>query len=74
MSAGQKQVSCSSFSLMPEDLLEESSTGATSLRYDAGADQFIYNYKAPSTTGCYVLGIRMADGHNTKQVNFTFTR
>jgi hypothetical protein len=34
----------------------------------------VYNYKAPSTTGCYILGVRNADGANTKQVNFTFTR
>jgi len=74
MSAGQKEMTWGSFALLPTDELTESTTGDTSLRYDAGADQFIYNYKAPSTAGCYVLAVRKADGASTRQVNFTFTR
>jgi len=73
MVAGQKQSECN-FALAEDTLLEEATSGGTELRYDATADQFIYNYKAPSTVGCYVLGIRNADGANTKQVNFNFTR
>jgi hypothetical protein len=72
MLAGQRQTDCDlGLETAP---LEDAATGGTELRYDAGADQFIYNYKAPQTLGCYVLGIRNADGANTKQVNFNFTR
>ena len=73
LTAGDKLSGCN-FGLAEETALEEASTGGTELRYDAAADQFVYNYKAPATTGCYVLGIRKADGHNTKQVNFNLTR
>jgi hypothetical protein len=73
MSAGQSSVSCGSL-IGPSDALEEATTGSTALRYDSVDDQFIYNYKAPSTAGCYVFGIRKHDGATTKQVQFNFTR
>ncbi len=74
MSGGQKQTDCSSFQLLHTDPLEMATTGETGLRYDSAGDQFIYNYKAPSTMGCYIFAIRKADGLNTKQVDFRFTR
>jgi hypothetical protein len=73
MSAGQSSVQCGSL-IGPSDALEEATTGSTVLRYDSVDDQFIYNYKAPSTVGCYVFGIRKHDGATTKQVQFNFTR
>jgi hypothetical protein len=73
MSGGQKQVPCGSI-IGDSDVLEESLTGNTALRYDAFSDQFIYNYKAPSTTGCYAFAIKNADGVNVKQANFNFTK
>jgi hypothetical protein len=74
MSGGQKSVSCSSFSVNDTDVLESSLTGGTALRYDASSDQFIYNYKAPSTQGCYAFAIKNADGDTIKQANFQFTK
>src|SRR5215210_5195038 len=74
MSGGQKAVTCGSFTLLPEDALEESTTGSTSLRYDATSDQFIYNYKAPTSGSCYIFAIRYADGLTTQQIDFKFTK
>jgi hypothetical protein len=74
MTGGQKAVSCGSFDLSDSDALEASTTGNTSLRYDATSDQFIYNYKAPSTGSCYVFAIRNADGLTTQQIDFQFTK
>jgi hypothetical protein len=74
MTGGQKAVSCGSFDLSDSDALEASTTGGTSLRYDATSDQFIYNYKAPSSGSCYVFAIRNADGLTTQQIDFQFTK
>jgi hypothetical protein len=74
MSGGQKAVACGSFNLSDSDALEEATTGNTSLRYDATSDQFIYNYKAPSSGSCYVFAIRNADGLTTQQIAFQFTK
>jgi hypothetical protein len=74
MSGGQKAVSCTSFDLSDSDALEESTTGNTALRYDATSDQFIYNYKAPTSGTCYVFAIRYADGVTTQQIDFKFTK
>jgi hypothetical protein len=74
MTGGQKAVSCTSFDLTDTDALEEATTGNTALRYDATSDQFIYNYKAPTSGTCYVFAIRNADGVTTQQVDFKFTK
>jgi hypothetical protein len=74
MSGGQVKKDCGSFSVTDADTLEESLTGNTSLRYDAISDQFIYNYKAPSTLGCYAFAIKNADGATIKQANFDFRK
>jgi hypothetical protein len=74
MTGGQKAVSCTSFDLTDSDALEESTTGNTALRYDATSDQFIYNYKAPTSGTCYVFAIRKADGVTTQQIDFKFTK
>lgn len=46
-----------------EDAIETVATGNTSLRYDATAGQFVYNWKAPALAGnCYRLTMTAADG------------
>jgi hypothetical protein len=72
MSVEQKGVPC-----VPDqvDSLEtEVAAGSTTIRYDEASDQFIFNYKAPATKGCYDLNLKKADGVNTKTVKFTFTK
>jgi hypothetical protein len=74
MSGSAKNVACGSWSSLGTDSLEDYTTGNTVLRYDATSDQFIYNYKAPSSTGCQTFVISKADGLTAKQANFNFTK
>jgi predicted dienelactone hydrolase len=55
-----KAVSCGSSSAGPTDALETTTTDGTSLRFED--DQFVYNWKTPSTAGCYELRVTLADG------------
>ena len=55
------RVTCGSGSV--EDAIEITATGATSLRYDAVAGQFIYNWKTPTGANtCYKVTMTAADG------------
>lgn len=50
-----------------EDAVEVVATGATVLRYDATAGQFVYNWATPRTAAaCYALTMTSADGTATK--------
>ncbi len=53
------KVSCESGAT--EAPVEVLASGSTSLRFDTTADQFIYNWKTPTTVGCYVLKVNLAD-------------
>lgn len=44
------------------DPIEEYATGNTSLRYDASGGQFIFNWKTPTTKGCYRVTLETLDG------------
>lgn len=48
------------------DAVETTTTGATSLRYDTTAGQFVYSWQTPKTAGsCYQLTMTSADGSTT---------
>ena len=50
----------------PTDEIEILATGATALRYDATAGQFIYNWQTPKKAGfCYVVTVTLTDGTST---------
>jgi hypothetical protein len=46
----------------PTDSLEATATGGTELRFDAGTGSWTYNWKTPSTPGCYTLSLSLNDG------------
>jgi hypothetical protein len=53
-------VACSATA--PNDTIETTATGGTSLRYDTVAGQFVYNWKTPSSVGCYSVTMTTLDG------------
>jgi len=58
-----KTVNCLAFNGDPEDPIEMVTTGGTSLRYDATAGQFIYNWQTPKKINtCYNLTMTATDG------------
>jgi Tol biopolymer transport system component len=64
-----KSVTCGLFTGDPSDTLETTTTGETSLRYDASSNQFIYNWKTPAAPGCYELFLTLQDG-SARSANF----
>jgi hypothetical protein len=68
MAFSMARITCSLAVLI--DDIETTTTGSTSLRYDATGGQFIYNWKTPTGAGtCYQLTMRAADG-STMSANF----
>jgi hypothetical protein len=66
----QQQVSCSSAGTALTDEIEVTSTGGTTLRYDATGGQFIQNWQTPKLPGkCYVVTMTTDDG-STLKANF----
>ncbi|UZX04997.1 hypothetical protein F8G81_22145 [Arthrobacter sp. CDRTa11] len=61
MAFSMARITCSL--ALPQDDIETTATGSTSLRYDATAGQFVYNWKTPTGAGtCYQLTMRTPDG------------
>lgn len=61
-SFGTKPISCSTLSGSTDDV-EITSTGGTTLRYDATAGQFVQNWQTPKTAGsCYKVTMTTQDG------------
>jgi hypothetical protein len=63
MSLQYTVVTCGTFDLGVNSPLDTTATGGTVLRYDASANQFIYNWQTPNTSNaCYVLTLTLRDG------------
>lgn len=61
MAFSMARITCSLAVLV--DDIETTTTGSTSLRYDATGGQFIFNWKTPTGAGtCYQLTMKAADG------------
>ena len=60
-----KEIPCGTLGGDPEDAIETVATGGTSLRYDATAGQFVYNWTTPKGATqvgkCYTLTMTAAD-------------
>jgi hypothetical protein len=58
----QSKVTCQTAA--PTDEIEAPTSGATELRYDTTANQFIYNWQSPKVGAgtCYRLGVTLTDG------------
>lgn len=56
-----KPAQCGAFLPSSVDALETEATGGSELRYDAGSNAYIYNWKAPSP-GCYSLFLTLDTG------------
>jgi hypothetical protein len=64
------KVNCGTFDGDPTDAIEATTSGSSGLHFDPGANQFTYNWKTPTTPGCYLLFVALADGTTTMNAQF----
>jgi hypothetical protein len=59
----QNKIACNAFGVSIADPVEVTTTGGTSLRYDATGGQFVQNWKTPTVSGtCYKVTMTTQDG------------
>jgi uncharacterized repeat protein (TIGR03803 family) len=65
-----QKISCATLTADPEDAIETTGTGKTSLRYDSTSRQFVYNWQTPKQGNtCWRLDINFIEG-TTKSAYF----
>jgi hypothetical protein len=62
--------SCADFSADPLSAVPAQTNGGSGLHYDAATHQYVFNWKTPSTPGCYVLFVKLADGTTVETARF----
>lgn len=72
LSEKYKSVDCAAFAGDPTDALVASTSGSSGLRYDSTANKFLYNWKTPTTAGCYEFYVTLVDG-NVLTADFKLT-
>jgi beta propeller repeat protein len=55
-------VSCAAFDAATSSDVPAVAAGGSGLRYDATANQYVYNWKTPWAAGCYALTVTLGDG------------
>lgn len=66
-------VLCGTYNAEPGNAIEIETTGETMLRYNAGTNQFIYNWKTPREPNCYKLFVTL-DNNDVFTAKFNLTK
>jgi hypothetical protein len=61
-SIAYKLSTCAPFTTDPTGAVQAQASGGTALRFDVLAGQYVFNWKTPSTPGCYALFVTLDSG------------